>query len=45
MGHEVDWDRLRDEAIAMLDRAFAPYSDFPVGVAGLVDDPTIRSPG
>ena len=43
MGHEVDWDRLRDEAIAMLDRAYAPYSDFPVGVAGLVDDGRIVS--
>ena len=34
----VDWSLLRERAIAMLDRAYAPYSGFPVGVAGLVDD-------
>jgi cytidine deaminase len=34
----VDWDVLRAEAIRMTQRAYAPYSDFQVGVAGLVDD-------
>jgi cytidine deaminase len=34
----VDWDRLRREAVNIMHRAYAPYSDFPVGVAGLVDD-------
>ena len=35
---EVDWAALRDTAVAMLDHAYAPYSHYPVGVAGLVDD-------
>ena len=35
---QVDWDQLRREAVAIMRRAYAPYSDFPVGVAGLVDD-------
>jgi len=35
---EVDWAALRARAIGMLARAYAPYSGFPVGVAGLVDD-------
>lgn len=34
----VDWSRLRRVAGLMLGRAYAPYSRFPVGVAGLVDD-------
>jgi cytidine deaminase len=34
----VDWDALRDAAVAACSRAYAPYSDHPVGVAGLVDD-------
>jgi cytidine deaminase len=34
----VDWDALRAAATAAMRRAYAPYSDFPVGVAGLVDD-------
>ena len=35
---EVDWSALRDAAIAAMRRAYAPYSRFPVGCAGLVDD-------
>jgi cytidine deaminase len=35
---EIDWARLRDAAIGAMRNAYAPYSDFPVGVAGLVDD-------
>lgn len=38
LGAEVDWEALHARAVDMLDRAYAPYSDFPVGVAGLVDD-------
>ncbi|MEI2730599.1 MAG: cytidine deaminase [Dermatophilaceae bacterium] len=38
MTSHVDWARLRQVAGLMLDRAYAPYSRFPVGVAGLVDD-------
>ena len=34
----VDWDLLRRKAIEAMERAYAPYSEFPVGVAGLVDD-------
>lgn len=37
-GSAIDWEALRRRAVEMLDRAYAPYSDFPVGVAGLVDD-------
>jgi cytidine deaminase len=34
----VDWDSLRAQAVTAMRHAYAPYSDFPVGVAGLVDD-------
>lgn len=37
-GPDVDWEALRDEAIAAMGHAYAPYSNFPVGVAGRVDD-------
>lgn len=33
-----DWDALRAAAAAAMRRAYAPYSNFPVGVAALVDD-------
>src|SRR3954463_11836130 len=33
-----DWTALRAAAVAAMHRAYAPYSNFPVGVAGLVDD-------
>ena len=39
----IDWDQLRDEAIEAMRQAYAPYSRFPVGVAGLVDDGRIVS--
>ncbi len=32
------WQRLRDEAVAVMRRAYAPYSRYPVGAAALVDD-------
>ncbi len=35
---EVDWDALRSKAIEIMGKAYAPYSRFPVGVAGIVDD-------
>jgi cytidine deaminase len=35
---EIDWQALRDKAIAVAARAYAPYSGFPVGAAALVDD-------
>ena len=34
----IDWTALRDAAVAACERAYVPYSDYPVGVAGLVDD-------
>jgi cytidine deaminase len=35
---DIDWDALRAEAVRLMRLAYAPYSQFPVGVAGLVDD-------
>jgi cytidine deaminase len=34
----VDWEDLRARAKDMTERAYVPYSNFPVGCAGLVDD-------
>jgi cytidine deaminase len=34
----TDWDALRAAAVEAMSHAYAPYSKFPVGVAGLVDD-------
>ena len=39
----IDWEALRGRAIGAMRRAYAPYSRFPVGVAGLVDDGRIVS--
>jgi cytidine deaminase len=38
MSPTVDWDALRAAAVGAMKHAYAPYSKFPVGVAGLVDD-------
>ncbi|WP_262850694.1 cytidine deaminase [Mumia quercus] len=35
---DVDWDRLHDAAVEVMRRAYAPYSHYPVGAAGLTDD-------
>ena len=35
---ESPWPRLVEEATAVMRRAYAPYSDYQVGAAGLVDD-------
>ena len=35
---EQPWPRLVDEATTVMRRAYAPYSNFQVGAAGLVDD-------
>jgi cytidine deaminase len=37
-GPAVDWAALRAAAAHAMRSAYAPYSRFPVGVAGLVDD-------
>jgi cytidine deaminase len=34
----VDWEGLRDAARKIRERAYVPYSHFPVGAAALVDD-------
>ena len=34
----IDWDTLRDLALAAAEHAYAPYSEFRVGAAALVDD-------
>lgn len=38
---EATLDRLAERAVALLDRAYAPYSSFPVGVALLCADGTV----
>ncbi len=34
----IDWELLRVEATAAMQRAYAPYSKFPVGAAAVVSD-------
>lgn len=34
----IDWGELARRAVEIAQNAYAPYSDFPVGAAGLVDD-------
>ena len=38
MTEGIDWEHLRAEATDARELAYCPYSDFPVGAAGLVDD-------
>lgn len=40
---EPDWEALRASAVEAMRAAYAPYSGFPVGVAGLVDDGRVVS--
>ena len=35
---EIDWKVLRDSAYRTMQHAYAPYSDFPVGAAGIARD-------
>jgi cytidine deaminase len=35
---EFDWEGLRAAAVEVSERAYAPYSRFPVGAAGVADD-------
>jgi cytidine deaminase len=36
--HDVDWAALQERATAAMRHAYAPYSSFPVGAAGLADN-------
>jgi cytidine deaminase len=36
--NDIDWPALRRAALEAMGRAYAPYSQFPVGAAALVDD-------
>ena len=38
MTRTVDWEQLRAVALRAMQSAYAPYSGFPVGAAGLADD-------
>src|SRR5437016_12609551 len=40
---EIDWPALRRAALEAMGRAYAPYSQFPVGAAALVDDGRVVS--
>lgn len=35
---KIDWQQLTEHAIAAMTKAYCPYSKFPVGAAGLVED-------
>ncbi len=35
---DAPWPRLVEEAVSVMGRAYAPYSDYQVGAAGLADD-------
>ncbi len=35
---DIEWDVLRREAVTAMGKAYAPYSNYPVGVAAVVDD-------
>jgi cytidine deaminase len=35
---DVDWAALQEAAVAAMQRAYAPYSHYPVGAAGRVED-------
>ena len=36
-GNAINWENLRIKAKEVANRAYAPYSNFPVGAAGLTD--------
>lgn len=38
MAADPSWETLREAAVAAMGHAYAPYSNYPVGAAALVDD-------
>ncbi len=40
---DVDWEALREAAREAMGHAYAPYSNYPVGAAALVDDGRVVS--
>jgi cytidine deaminase len=40
---DINWDELRNIATGAMRRAYAPYSNFPVGAAAIVDDGRVVS--
>ena len=40
---DFDWEGLRAQAVEAMEHAYAPYSHYKVGVAGLVDDQRLVS--
>lgn len=43
MSSEINWDALREAAFAAMQKAYVPYSQFPVGAAALTEDGRIVS--
>ena len=43
MAYEIDWPALRRAALEAMGHAYAPYSQYPVGAAALVDDGRVVS--
>ncbi|GAA1749700.1 cytidine deaminase [Kocuria aegyptia] len=42
-GTRIDWDRLREAAVAAREHAYVPYSHYPVGAAALTEDGRVVS--
>ena len=40
---QIDWESLRTTALEVMARAYAPYSNYRVGAAALVDDGRVVS--
>jgi cytidine deaminase len=40
---DLPWEELKQAATAAMEKAYAPYSNFPVGAAALIDDGRIIS--
>lgn len=43
MTDPIDWNALRAVALEAMEKAYVPYSEFPVGVAAIVDDGRVIS--